>query len=81
MCLRNQVKTVEFQEELVAVEGKCETEGEGSTTMKDIFLLRAACQHFDRGTGASMVRLEGDGAPESSILAVEITRFSYCLLA
>jgi len=62
MFLRNQVKTVEFQEELVAVEGKCETEGEGSNTMKDIFLLRAACQHFNTGSGWRVMGLQSRAA-------------------
>ena len=77
MYLKDQFKTVEFLEQLEDIERKCEVEYSGSTTLKDIYILKASCKHLYDGTGAELIRVEDDGPPQSPaphIYAVDVGR-------
>jgi len=63
--LRDQNKTVEFHDQMEDIERTCQVESNGSLTLKYLHLLRAACKHFDKATGAELVRLADDAAQVS----------------
>lgn len=58
-------KTIEYKKKIQDIELVCEVEFGGSKVLKDIHILRLACEHFDDCDGSKLIRISSDRSNES----------------
>jgi len=63
--LRYRNQTIEFEEEMAAVDSSCEIDYEGSLLYKYINILRFGARHLD-SDGSCLIRLEKDGPAKTN---------------